>query len=61
MVFDQMALFRSEACVVKEIFHLAKHTAHGKESWETRPTGLIPGFMEKLKARTDIPDTFFQA
>lgn len=51
--------YENGAFVVKDIFLLEKSFRDDKEHYEIKFTGYIPSFVDKLKARTNIPDNFF--
>lgn len=60
-VISQVSEFDYEDghCVVKDIFSWHKGFRDNKEMEEIRFTGHVPSFFPKLRARTDIPDDFF--
>lgn len=51
--------YEDGAFIVKDIFLLEKSFHDDKEHYEIKFTGYTPSFIDKLKARTDIPDNFF--
>lgn len=51
--------YENGAFIVKDIFVLEKSFHGDKEHYEIKLTGHIPSFIDKLKARTGIPDNFF--
>jgi pilus assembly protein CpaF len=51
--------YEGDTCVTKDIFSLKKSFKDGKEVLDIKLTGYTPSFMDKLKARTEIPADFF--